>query len=260
MIDPNPVNNGKSILKLRQAGIKVRVEFLQEELRRANESFIKFITRKMPFVVVKCAQTLDGKIAAASGQSRWVTSRESRDFAHELRNNFDAILVGVNTVLKDDPFLNAARKNIKKIIIDSHLRIPARRNLFKKARPENIILATTSKAPESKRQEFLKKGFQVMVCPQVEGKVDLKWLFKKFAQEEITSILIEGGSKIAGSAFKQGLVDKILFFIAPKILGDEKAISSVRGFHVNDVNQSISLKNVTTRSIGRDILIEGYVG
>ena len=261
MIDPNPVNNGKSILKLKHARIKTKVGFLKEELQKANESFIKFIRYRIPFVVVKSAQTIDGKIATALGQSKWITSKQSRNYAHHLRNDFDAILVGIGTVLKDNPRLNATKKSkrIKKIILDTTLRIPLQAQLFKNTIPSDIIVATTEKMKKDKYLLLKKKGVDTIICPPSYDGVDLSWLLKKLAQKEITNILVEGGSKIIGSLLKENLVDKFLIFIAPKIMGDERAINSVRGLTLNNINRLVRLKNLTFQKIGDDILIEGYV-
>ena len=260
-IDPNPLNSGKSLMKLRRAGIKIKVGFLEKELKKVNESFIKFITRKMPFVVVKCAQTLDGKIATFSGQSQWITSQKSRDYAHQLRNDFDAILVGVNTVLKDDPYLNAAKKTkqIKKIVVDTTLRTALKANLFKGTKPENIFFATTRKASPRKISQFLAKGVNVIICPQQKEGVDLKWLLKELGRRGISNVLVEGGSKVLGSLFKAKLVDKVLVVIAPKIMGDETAISSVRGLRISDVGRAICLRDIEVKNISEDILVTGYV-
>ena len=264
MVDPNPVNNGRSIEKLRKAGIKVKKGFLKEELKKANEPFIKYIATKMPFVVAKCAQTLDGKIATFSGQSKWITSQEARNYAHRLRNEFDAILAGINTVLKDNPYLNAAKKSkrIKKIILDSRLRIPLKVNLFKGVKPQDIFIATTGKAQKSKLRMLSGKGFHVIICPSRQGKVDLRYLFRGLAKREITSIFIEGGSETIGSALKARLVDKLLIFMAPKIIGDRKAKGSVSGFRISRVDKALRLKNLTFRKVSSksdDMIIEAYV-
>jgi len=261
MIDPNPVNNGKSVLKLRRAGVKVRVGFLIEELKEANEAFLKFIKYKMPFVVVKCAQTLDGKIATKQGQSKWITSKEARDFTHRMRNDFDAILVGSRTVLADNPGLNAPQKSkkIKKIIVDSTLQVSLGASLFKHTNPGDIFIAVTKNTTKKKIEKFRKKGIRIVVCPAIKGRVDLKWLFGELTRKGITNILVEGGSKIIGSLFKARLVNKALMVLAPKIMGDESAISSVRGFRVRNVNNTIRLDDVSVKRIGEDILVEGYV-
>ncbi|HLD69369.1 MAG TPA: bifunctional diaminohydroxyphosphoribosylaminopyrimidine deaminase/5-amino-6-(5-phosphoribosylamino)uracil reductase RibD [Candidatus Omnitrophota bacterium] len=264
MVDPNPVNNGKSISKLKRAGIRVKVGFLENELNKINEPFLKYITKKLPFVTAKCAQTLDGKIATASGESKWITSQETRDYAHRLRSDFDGILVGINTVLKDNPFLNAKKKikPIKKIIVDSNLRLPLKANLFKNTNPSDIVVATTKTAPKNKFDQLRKKGVNLIVCPRVSGtekRIQLRFLFKELARREITSILIEGGGRVIGGALQEKLVDKFLIFVAPKIVGDQDALSSVRGLGINRINRLIKLRGLTVKRISEDILIEGYV-
>ncbi len=260
MTDPNPLNNGKSIKVLRTQGMNVRVGFLVKELKKINEGFIKYITTHTPFVTVKCAQTLDGKIATAAGQSQWITAPKTRDYAHRLRNDFDAVLVGINTALKDDPQLNAARKNkrLTKIIVDSHLRLPLDAKLFKGTRPEDIIVATTHRASRGQRDRWARQGVSVLVCPIKDNGVDLKYLFKELGKREIAHLLIEGGGRMIGSALKEGLVDKLLLFLAPKILGDERALDSVVGFQAKHVGEAVRFKDLTIGRIGEDILIEAY--
>ena len=261
MKDPNPVNNGTSIRILKCAGVKVKVGFLENELRKANEAFVKYITQKMPFVVVKSAQTLDGKIAAANGQSKWITSSGTRRFARYLRNDFDAMMVGVNTVLKDDPRLNPAppSKKIKKIILDGTLRVKYGMNLFKDTAPANILIATTRRANKNKLNFLSNKGINVMICPDIKGKINLPWLLKRLAAFEITSVLIEGGAEVVGSAIKEKVADKALIFIAPKLIGDQTAKGSVIGMNIKNVNQAIRLKDLSFWRIGEDILVEGYI-
>ena len=261
MKDPNPLMNGKSIRLLKRAGLEVKVGFLKNELKKMNESFIKYIQHKLPFVVAKFAQTLDGKIATAQGQSKWITAKEARDYGHRLRDGFDAILVGINTVLKDNPFLNAKGKSkrIKKIILDTRLQLPLKANVFKDVKPGDVIVATTTKADQRKLELLNSKNVQVMVCPFYEGRVDLQWLFKELAKMEIASILIEGGGTMIGAALKEKLVDKMMVFIAPKIMGDQKAVSSISGFQPADVNHLPRLKDLTYRKIGDDLLMEGYL-
>lgn len=259
--DPNPVNNGKSFLKLRKHGIKVDVGILQSELSRINEAFFKFIRYKRPFVVVKCAQTLDGKVATAQRHSKWITSLASRRYAHQLRNDFDAILVGINTVLADDPFLDAQRagKRIKKIILDSTLRMPLKGNIYKNTKSQNIFIATTEKADASKARKLIKKGVRIITCPSCDAQVDLNFLFEFLASQEIMSILIEGGPQAIGSALKQGLVDKMWFFMAPKVFGDQQALSVVQGLNIKEIKNAVKLKDLSIRPVSEDILIEGYI-
>lgn len=261
MVDPNPLTNGKSVVKLRRAGVKTTVGLLQEEAGRLNEAFIKFITKKIPFTVAKCAQTLDGKIATSKGESKWITSRKARDYARTLRGEFDAICVGVNTVLQDDPSLNAQRKTkkLKKIILDSSLKTPFQARLLRGTAPGDCFLATTHKAPLGKIRRWRETGVNVLIAPSKSGGVDLQWLWKELAKREIVSILLEGGARTIGSALKQGLVDKMHIYMAPRILGDQNALSAVVGVNTVDINKSIRLKDLIFRKIGEDILITGYV-
>ena len=261
MVDPNPLTCGKSITKLRHAGIKVRTGILRPDAERLNEIFVKYMRSQMPFVAAKCAQTLDGKIATVSGESKWITSSKTRDYARRIRDEFDAILVGVNTVLRDDPRLNGARatKRLKKIILDSSLKTPLKARLFQSVLPGDCFIAVTKKAAASTVERFRQRGVNVIVCPAKAGGVDLKWLWKALAKEEITSILMEGGARVIGSALKEKLVDKLYIYVAPKIIGDQDALSSVVGVDTVNIGRSIRLKNLTSRNIGQDILLIGYV-
>jgi diaminohydroxyphosphoribosylaminopyrimidine deaminase/5-amino-6-(5-phosphoribosylamino)uracil reductase len=261
MKDPNPLTNGKSIAKLRRAGILTKVGFLESELTVMNEAFIKYTKTKMPFVVTKTAQSLDGKIATANGDSKWITSHAARTYSRGIRDEFDAILVGINTVLKDDPRLNGSKnkRRLKKIILDPSLKISLNARLFSGARLSDCIVATTRKASVQKRKAFLKKGINVFDCPARNGLIDLKWLFKKLAKEGIMSILVEGGAHVIGSVLRDQLADKMHIYIAPKILGDQEALSSVVGSKVSRIGQSIQLKKMISQKIGDDILVTGYV-
>jgi diaminohydroxyphosphoribosylaminopyrimidine deaminase / 5-amino-6-(5-phosphoribosylamino)uracil reductase len=260
MKDPNPRVNGRAVKALKKHGIRVETGVLERELRKMNEDFVKYITKKMPFVVVKTAQTLDGKIATKSGQSKWITSQASRDHARRLRNRFGAILVGINTVLNDDPLLTPAdpAKRLIKIILDSDLEISLKARLFQNTRPQDVIIATTSRSSNAKRSALTRKA-TVLIIPSRNMRVDLKLLFKELAKREISSILIEGGATVVGDALKNNLVDKALVFVAPKILGDAGARSSVVGFKANHVDQSVRLKDWSVQPVGDDLLIEGYV-
>ncbi len=259
MTDPNPLTNGKSVKKLRQNGIAVRSGVMEKDLRRMNEVFEKYITKKTPWVTAKIAQTLDGKIATANGQSKWITALSTRNFTRRLRNEFDAILVGVNTVLKDDPCLCAARpsKHLQKIVLDSALRIPLTAKMFRQ-NPQDCLIATTRRASPEKIAKLSKEKVRVLVCPERSGKVDLRWLLRTLAKKEVASVLIEGGPTVIGEALKQKLVDKLRVFIAPKVLGDEQARSAVVGLQCADVNKSINLRDVRIQKIGPDLFIEAY--
>jgi diaminohydroxyphosphoribosylaminopyrimidine deaminase/5-amino-6-(5-phosphoribosylamino)uracil reductase len=176
-----------------------------------------------------------------------------------LRNEFDAILVGINTVLKDDPALNATQKELKKIVLDSSLQISLKAKLFKDTNPSHCFIATTKAADKKKLMLFEKRGINIIVCPAKGRRVDLKWLMKDLAKREIAKVLIEGGGKVIGSALKDKLVDKMLLFIAPKIMGEQKALSSIDGLKALRLKQAVGLRDVEVRSIGEDFLIEGYI-
>lgn len=260
MVDPNPLNNGKGIAILKRHGIEVEVGFLEERLKRINEAFIKYITQRIPFVVVKVAQSLDGKIATYRGDSHWITSEFSRRYAKRLRAEFDAIMVGVNTILRDNPHLNNpyAKKTHKVIVVDSHLSTPENALIFKN--PEVILVTLPSQAgQETINRQILSKKATILEVKEKAGQVNLKDMLKKLALKEITSILVEGGGSLIGSLFDDGLVDKVIFFISPKIIGGKEAISSVMGKGVERIEKAFKLKDIEFKRLGEDFLIEGYI-
>jgi diaminohydroxyphosphoribosylaminopyrimidine deaminase/5-amino-6-(5-phosphoribosylamino)uracil reductase len=261
MADPNPLNNGRGINILKQHKIKVEVGFLEDKLRKINESFIKYITKRIPFITVKVAQSLDGKIATRTGDSKWITSDKSRAFSHRLRQGYDAIMVGVNTILRDNPRLDAwfSKKQPIKIVVDSQLSTPQDANIF--SLNTQVIIATLLVRPgqETENRKILAKKATILEVREKAGQINLKALMKKLAQLEISNILVEGGGTLIGSLFDEGLVDKVLFFISPKIIGGKEAISSVAGGGIAQVDKSIKLKKVKLKRLGEDFLIEGYV-
>ncbi len=260
MVDPNPNNNGKGIRILRQNKIKVEIGFLEDELKRINESYIKYIAKKLPFVTVKVGQSLDGKIATKGYQSKWITSDASRNYAHKLRHDFDAIMIGINTLIHDNPRLGAPLKKRKtfKVIIDPQLKIPLGSNVLKH-HADRVIVVTSFKADRNKEKKLECLGAMVLRLNGQKNRLDLKALLKKLGEMEITNILVEGGGILIGSLFDQRLVDKILFFIAPKIIGGRLAISSVMGEGASSLKQAVELKDVNVKKIGRDYLFEAYV-
>lgn len=261
MVDPNPINNGKGINVLRQNRIKVETGFLAEELRKINESFIKYISKRMPFVTVKVAQSLDGKIATRTGDSKWITSDKSRAYAHKIRTQFDAVMVGVNTVLKDNPRLDAwfSRRHPVKIIVDSQLSIPQNANLFSGKSQVIIVTLPVRPGQETENRKLLAAKAKILEVREKDGQINLKDMMKKLAQLEITNILVEGGGMLIGSLFDDGLVDKILFFISPKIIGGKESTSSVMGKGVERVEKALRLKETKLRRFGEDVLVEAYV-
>jgi diaminohydroxyphosphoribosylaminopyrimidine deaminase/5-amino-6-(5-phosphoribosylamino)uracil reductase len=261
MKDPNLLTDGKSIRKLRRAGIKTRVGILQKELEVMNEAFVKYTKTGMPFVAAKCAQSLDGKVATAAGESKWITSEKTRQFSRAVRDEFDAILVGINTVVKDDPLLtgHSKTKRLIKVVVDSSLKISPEARLFGATRPSDCVIATTDQSSPKKRAALSKRGARVMVCPRRDGQVDLKSLFQELAKQNVTSILLEGGARVIGNALKNRLIDKMYIYIAPKILGDRQALSSVVGMSTAGIEQSVQLTKVTLQTVNTDILVQGYV-
>lgn len=238
--DPNPLNNGKGIAWLKREGIKTEVGILEDEARKLNEAFIKYITKKIPFVTVKVAQSLDGKIATRTGDSKWISGAKARRFVHCLRSKVDAVIVGARTVLKDDPLLTARIKggNVKQ--------------------PLRVILCGDSKIPASARILNSKGGQVIILKARKNGRVDIKSLLKDLAKKGITHVLIEGGGEVIASAFEAKVVDKVYFFISPKIIGGRQAITSVEGVGVNRVNKAIDIKDAIVHKLGGDFMIEGY--
>lgn len=261
MVDPNPLNNGRGINIIKQHKIKIEAGILEKELKRINDPFIKYITKKMPFVTVKVAESLDGKIATKSGDSKWITSDKSRAFAHRIRKDYDAIMAGVNTVLRDNPRLDAwfSDKTITKIIVDSQLSTAQDANIFSKN--SKVIFATLaiSSGQETENRKALAQKARILEVKEKSGQINLKDMLKKLAQLGITNILVEGGGTLIGSLFDDGLVDRILFFISPKIIGGKDAISSVMGQGVPRIDKAIKLKEVKFSRIGEDFLVEGAV-
>ncbi|MBL7151245.1 MAG: bifunctional diaminohydroxyphosphoribosylaminopyrimidine deaminase/5-amino-6-(5-phosphoribosylamino)uracil reductase RibD [Candidatus Omnitrophica bacterium] len=261
MVDPNPLNKGRGIEILKSHRIKVKVGILEEKLEKINEFFIKYISKKMPFVTVKAAQSLDGKIATRHGDSKWITSDKSRAFAHGLRRDYDAVMVGVNTVLVDNPRLDAwfSKKQPVKVIVDSQLSVPQDANIFT-AKREVIIITLASKAgQETDNRRILQEKAKIFEVKEKAGQVNLRDALKKLARLNITSVLVEGGGTLAGSLFDEGLVDKVLFFISPKIIGGKDAISSVMGQGISRIDRAIKIKDVRFRRLGEDFLVEGYI-
>jgi diaminohydroxyphosphoribosylaminopyrimidine deaminase/5-amino-6-(5-phosphoribosylamino)uracil reductase len=261
MVDPNPLNNSRGINIIRRHRVKVQVGFLEDKLRKINEAFIKYISKRLPFVTVKVAQSLDGKIATKTGDSKWITSDKSRGFAHRLRQDYDAIMVGVNTILRDNPKLVTwfSRKQPIKIVVDSQLSIPADSNIFSASGQVIIVTLPSRPGQETENRKILAQKARILEVKEKAGQINLKSMMKKLAQLEITNILVEGGGTLIGSLFDEGLVDKILFFISPKIIGGKEAISSVMGKGIMRIDKAIKLKDIKLRRFGEDFLVEGYI-
>lgn len=261
MIDPNPLNNGKGVEILKKNKIIVKVGYLEDRLKKMNESFIKYITKGLPFVTVKVAQSLDGKIATKTGNSKWITTDKSRVFAHKMRAEFDAVMVGVNTVLRDDPKLDSwfSKRNPKKIIIDSQLSTPENSRIFSSDSKVIIVTLKTKPGQETENRKILSERAEILEVKEKSGQINLKDAFRKLAKLGIANILVEGGGTLIGSLFDEGLVDKVLFFISPKIIGGKEAIGSVLGKGITRVEKAIKLKDVKLQHLGEDVLVSAYV-
>ena len=256
MKDPNPLVHGYIELKAR--GLKTKIGILEEEAAKLNETYAKWIKTRKPFVLIKVAMSADGRIATKTGDSKHKTSKEARTLVHQLRAEADAVMVGVNTVLRDNPELTPRLykgKDPFKIVVDSHLRIPKSCNLMKDA--SKLIVATTNKASKSEIQKLQDKGIRVIITKSDKGMVDLKELMKELGKSEITSVMIEGGSELNSSAIKAGLVDKIMIFTAPKLIGNGKG--AIGNLGVTKITKVINLKNPVCRHVGKDMLIEAYL-
>ena len=262
MLDPNPVVAGKGVRMLRRKGIEVEVGTLEDKAIEINEAFTKYITTKRPFVILKLASTLDGKIAAYTGDSKWIGSPAQRKHAHLLRAKADGILVGIETVLKDNPSLNVRLTNKKNvdpipIVLDSKLRIPLDSNLLKIHK--KVIIATSDKSKPRKLSQLQNLGATILYIKlDKNGQLNLRDLTRKLGRHEIMSVLIEGGSKVAASALKSKIVDKVVFFYAPKIVGAE-GISMVGELGIASIKKSIEIKRIKIKKISDELMIEGYL-
>jgi diaminohydroxyphosphoribosylaminopyrimidine deaminase/5-amino-6-(5-phosphoribosylamino)uracil reductase len=272
--DPNPKHSGKAFKILRRAGIKVVHGILAEECERLNEAFNHWIVHHTPFVTVKAAMTLDGKIATAGGESKWITGEKSRAFGMKLRQGADAILVGINTILADDPSLtfraskvskSKNAKNLRRIILDSLARTPLNAKIVSDEF-ENFTTIVVSKNAPKNRVVTLAKKAHVIVTPvkklQIanrKSQIDLRWLLKKLGAENVTSLLIEGGGEANASFLLGGFAQRAAFFYAPKILGGRDSRKGVAGDGVKNLADAIQLRDVEWKEIGEDLLLTARV-
>ncbi len=300
MKDPNPKVNGQGIEILKKAGIKIQTGILENKAKELNEIFINFITKKKPFVILKTAMSLDGKIATCQNNSKWITGKKAREKVHKIRNQVSSLMIGVNTVIIDNPSLTT-RLNNKfesdpiRIIVDSQGRIPLESKILNQKSNSYTIIATTEKMSQNKEKQLKDKGakiirvktkktdLQKIIIKEFQKiqsetnssetqdlflsknlnnlniKVDLSALMKKLYQLQIDSILLEGGGTLNFSALESEIVDKIMFFIAPKIIGGSNSPTSIDGIGFNTIQESLNIKNIVYRKFGDDLLIEGYV-
>lgn len=261
MTDPNPLVGGKGIQILREHGVEVTVGVLQEESMKMNQVFLHYIQNKTPFVTMKYAMTLDGKIAAYTGLAKWITGERARQHVQQQRHNHRAIMVGIGTVLADDPLLTCRMekgRNPIRVICDTSLRTPLNSRIVTTASQIPTIIATCCKA-DGKWKEYQDAGCRILRVNADRGHVDLKELMIRLGEEEIDSILLEGGGNLNWSAVEAGIVHKVQAYIAPKILGGESAKTPVEGTGFSEPGQSVCLKSSKTLRLGDDLLIEGEV-
>lgn len=265
--DPNPKVAGKGTAALQAAGVEVIVGCLAAEAARQNEAFRKYITTGRPFTIIKYAMTLDGKLATFTGDSKWITAEAARTYVHELRAGMDAILVGIGTVEADDPLLTVrlatraeGRRPPRRIILDSTARIPLNAKILATAAEAPVMVAVTDRAPLAKRDAIQRTGAEVVqIQADGDGRVDVSALTAWLGEREVSSVLIEGGSTVNTAFLEAGLVDKVLCFVAPKIVGGAQAPTPVEGRGRPRMTEAIELTEVRFTTFGRDLLIEGTV-
>ncbi len=259
MMDPNPLVSGKSIEKLRKNGITVDVLGSHKRLESLNEDFFKFIVKKIPFVAIKVALTLDGKLATTSGNSKWITGDKARKYTHFLRYRYNSILVGVNTILKDNPLLTCRYKKKKgvpfyRFVIDPHLKIPASARIFSEGGEEQPIVIFTGGDVEHGE---ISKKCKIISIPQDGGRLDLYAILKEIAGLGVSSVLVEGGSFTISEFIKYGFVDKIHIFFAPKLLGDGISFYNAKK-DILKMEDALKLKFICSKNFGEDVLLNYY--
>jgi len=264
MPDPNQHVAGGGSKYLKQHGLEVATGVCEQQACQQNEAFIKYITSGQPFVIAKCAATLDGRIATRTGDSKWVTGEAARRYVHRIRHAADAIMVGINTVDKDNPSLTTRLDGRRgqdpiRIILDTHLSISTHARVLQQDSDAETILVAGQGVKQSKKTGLEKAGARVIEAPLKNRRIDLAVLMQQLGAMEISSLLVEGGSQVLASAFQAGIVDKVQFFYAPKVLGGDDGIPICSGPGPELMNQSVPIKDINVQRFDDDILIEGYV-
>ena len=264
MRDPNPQVNGRGFARLREAGVKVHVGLLGEQAAHLNEVYCTNMTTGRPYVTLKIAMSLDGKTATRTGDARWITGEDARRRVHEMRNEVDAVLVGIGTVLVDDPELTTRLEGLEsrhpdRVVIDSHLRIPSRARVLAHRNRGRTILVAGPHAPPARMRELRELGAEVITIDGGERRVDLRMVAERLFELGITSILIEGGSEIAASSLAAGIVDKLVLFIAPLLIGGREAPPVIGGVGVGPLADAARLSDVRWSAVGDDLMVEGYL-
>ena len=266
MQDPNPSVQGKGIAALRKAGLSVTVDVARSEAEKLNKAYGHWMKTGRPYVTLKAGMTLDGQLATASGDSRWITGELSRKEVHQLRSTVDAVLVGVGTVVIDDPSLTArtgsglkklASRQPLRLVVDSRLRIPLKALVLTQQDRAKTIVATTDAAPSAQRSALQKKGIEVLIVPVIHGHVSLSALLKELGRRGITSLLVEGGGEVNAAMLKAKLVDHVRLYMAPLLLGGQNARGVIGGESPARLTGAMKLQHVTTRFVGNDLVVEG---
>jgi diaminohydroxyphosphoribosylaminopyrimidine deaminase/5-amino-6-(5-phosphoribosylamino)uracil reductase len=267
MADPNSLVSGQGVQKLKRAGLEVVVGVLEEEAQQLNEVYRHWISTGRPFVILKGAMTLDGKIATKTGQSKWITGEQARRDVHRVRGQADAVMVGIGTVVADNPELSArgskhastqrmGRQPVR-VILDSHLRIPLKAKVLSWVHEQPTIVCTTAQASPQKIQTLKDRGIQVWVLPKKSGMVSLKAALGKLGKAGMSTVLIEGGSTLNASALHEGLVNQVRLYVAPQLLGGQDAKSLIGGVSPKTMGQAWPLVNPELKKIGQDWLVMG---
>ena len=264
MDDPNPDVCGGGNEYLRSQSLTVSSGVCQAQALRLNEAFVKYSRTKQPFVVLKTAATLDGRIATRTGDARWVTGAKARGMVHQMRHALDAIMVGVGTVLADDPQLTArlegkAAVDPIRVVLDTQLRMPATARMLQQASKAPTYLVCGPQATPAARKRVTQKGARILEVPVKNGRIDLQALMEALGRMQITSLLIEGGGLVAGAALTAGIVDKIAFFYAPKILGGDDGVPVCAGCGPRLMRDALNIKEITLERVGEDMLVQGYL-
>ena len=261
MKDPNRLVQGKGIRALKAAGIKVSIGMMKKDCEKLNEVFVKVIKTRMPFVTIKTAMSLDGKIATRKGDSQWISGIRSRSFVHELRNKHDAILVGTNTIMQDNPLLTCRLKkkgvtHPTRIVLDRRNRIPLKAKVFANGNAQRVIYVSGPGLSLRRENSLTKKNIEVLKGKIGKSGFDLRYLMKLLVKKDLTSILIEGGSEINSSAFSAGIVDRVFAFICPILVGGQQAPGPIGGMGIDKITKAISLKNMKVIQLGEDLMVE----
>lgn len=264
MEDPNPIVKGKGYERLRKHKIKVDIGCMQKEARRLNEFFVVCHEQRRPFVTIKWAMSLCGRTAHDSGQSRWISNARSREYGHRLRSQHDSVMVGIGTVLSDDPTLNVRLPGYenpqpKKVVIDGDLSIPTQAKLLRDTKETDVILFTTQFAKPEMIKQLEKMGCKVVVIPSRRRIIEMGIVLQELAKLNAISVLIEGGRQIHTSLLTRGLVDKVVAFVSPKIIGGRLMRSPIEDLEIPNIEQSLNLIDVTWQNFDEDLCIEGYL-